>query len=70
MKNYKNMSNKFSYEKAMLEIEAIIEEIENDTLSVDQVSEKVKQVAHLIKSCKKKLVDTKAEVDQLFKDLE
>lgn len=59
------MPGKFSYEKAILEIETIIDEIENETLNMDELSDKVKYVAQLIKSCKKKLVDTKAEVDQL-----
>ncbi|HAM99547.1 MAG TPA: exodeoxyribonuclease VII small subunit [Marinilabiliales bacterium] len=64
------MPGKFSYEKAILEIETIIDEIENETLNMDELSDKVKYVAQLIKSCKKKLVDTKAEVDQLLKDME
>ncbi|MFA6402845.1 MAG: exodeoxyribonuclease VII small subunit [Salinivirgaceae bacterium] len=64
------MATKFSYEKSILEIESIIEEIENDSLNVDELSEKVKHVAHLIKSCKKKLSDTKFEVDQLLKAMD
>ncbi len=64
------MANKFSYEKSILEIESIIEEIENDSLNVDELSDKVKHVAQLIKSCKKKLADTKSEVDQLLKAMD
>jgi exodeoxyribonuclease VII small subunit len=64
------MSAKFSYDKAILEIETIIEEIENGSLNVDELSEKVKYVAQLIKSCKKKLTDTKAEVDLLLKTMD
>ncbi len=55
------MATKFSYEKSILEIESIIEEIENNSLNVDELSDKVKHVAQLIKSCKKKLSDTKSE---------
>ena len=64
------MSTKFSYEKAVAEIEAIIEEIENEELSVDELSNKVKKVSALLKSCKKKLTDTKGEVDQLLSEME
>jgi len=64
------MATKFSYEKSILEIESIIEEIENNSLNVDELSDKVKHVAQLIKSCKKKLSDTKSEVDQLLKAMD
>ncbi len=64
------MTNKFSYDKAIDEIESIIEEIENETLDVDKLSEKVKRASSLIQQCKKKLADTKAEVDHLLNNLE
>jgi exodeoxyribonuclease VII small subunit len=64
------MAAKFSYEKAITQIEAIIEDIENEDLNVDELSEKVKEVSILLKNCKKKLVDTKGEVDQLLIDME
>lgn len=64
------MAVKFSYEKAVAEIEAIIEDIENEDLSVDDLSDKVKKVSQLLKNCKKKLVDTKGEVDQLLNEME
>jgi exodeoxyribonuclease VII small subunit len=64
------MAAKFSYEKAIAQIEAIIEDIENEDLNVDELSEKVKEVSILLKNCKKKLVDTKGEVDQLLIDME
>ena len=64
------MPTKFSYEKAITEIETIIEEIETEGLSVDDLSVKVKKVALLLKQCKSKLTDTKGEVDQLLQDME
>jgi len=64
------MATKFSYEKAITEIEAIIHDIENEDLSVDELSDNVKKVALLLKSCKNKLVETKGEVDQLLIDIE
>jgi exodeoxyribonuclease VII small subunit len=64
------MVNKFSYDKAIAEIEQIIDEIENDALDVDKLSEKVKKATTLIQQCKKKLSDTKAEVDNLLNYLE
>ena len=64
------MPTKFSYEKAITDIETIIEDIENEGLSVDELSIKVKKVAQLLKQCKNKLIDTKGEVDQLLQDME
>lgn len=64
------MPAKFSYEKAIIEIEEIIEEIESDTLDVDELADKIKKVSGLIKSCKKKLTETRSEVDQLLTDLD
>jgi len=64
------MPTKFSYEKAVAEIEATIEDIENEELSIDELSEKVKKVSQLLKNCKKKLIDTKGEVDQLLLEME
>lgn len=64
------MTTKFSYEKAITEIEEIISEIENEELSVDDLSNKVKKVSILLKSCKKKLTDTKGEVDKLLLEME
>lgn len=64
------MPTNFSYEKAIAEIEAIIEDIENEELSVDELSNKVKKVSILLKKCKKKLTDTKDEVNLLLSEME
>lgn len=64
------MTQKFSYEKAIAEIEGIIDDIENQTLDVDALADKVKRVALLVKNCKKKLSDTRSEVDNLLKETE
>lgn len=66
----KDMPTNFSYEKAIAEIEAIIEDIENEELSVDELSNKVKKVSILLKKCKKKLTDTKDEVNLLLSEME
>ncbi|MBI9068979.1 MAG: exodeoxyribonuclease VII small subunit [Salinivirgaceae bacterium] len=63
------MPAKFSYDKAIVEIESIIEEIELEGLSVDELSEKVKKASELIKRCKQKLTDTRTEVDNLLENL-
>jgi exodeoxyribonuclease VII small subunit len=70
IKKSKKMAVKFSYEKSISEIEAIINEIENEGLDVDQLAEKVEHVAELLKKCKQKLTDTKNQVDDMIKNIE
>lgn len=64
------MPAKFSYDKALKDIEIIIEEIENESLNVDELTQKVKKASELIKKCKINLTNTKNEVKDLLDDLE
>ncbi len=64
------MAEKFSYEKSVVEIEKIIEEIENDSIDIDELSEKVKRATTLLKKCQKKLIGTQNEVDDLLTEME
>jgi len=58
-----------TYNEAVSEIEEILKRIENEELDVDVLSENVKKVSTLIKSCKDKLFDTEAEVDKILKEM-
>ena len=59
-----------TYKEAMTEIEAIVAELEENKLDVDQLGEKVKRVAQLIGFCKSKLRATEEEVEQVLKSME
>lgn len=61
---------KISYNEAMTEIEAILEKIENEELDVDDLAEKVKRVAVLLKMCKDKLQQTNEQVEKVLKEME
>ncbi len=61
---------KISYNEAMTEIEAILEKIENEELDVDDLADKVKRVAVLLKMCKDKLQQTNEQVEQVLKEME
>lgn len=63
------MAKKISYKEAMAEIEQVIQEIENDELDVDLLSEKVKRVAFLLEICKDKLYKTEQEVEEVLKSM-
>lgn len=58
------------YKEALEEIESIVGEIENETVDVDILAEKVKRAAFLIKYCKAKLKTTENEVRKILKEFE
>lgn len=62
------MATKFSYEKTIEEIESIVDDIENNRMDIDQLSDAVARVSDLLKKCKQKLADTKAIVDKINED--
>lgn len=64
------MSDSPNYQEAFEELQAIVSEIENGQISVDELSEKVKRAAVLIKICKAKLTSTEEDVTRILKDLE
>ncbi len=56
-----------SYKDAIEEIDVIVEEIENETVDVDVLANKVKRATFLIKLCKEKLKTTDTEVKKSLK---
>ena len=63
------MKEEIKYTEAYAELEEIVGEIENGEISVDELAEKVKRAAQLIKVCKEKLTSTEADVGKILKDL-
>lgn len=58
-----------SYNEAIVEIEEILEEMENEEMDVDELSKKVKKVSELLKSCRKKLTQTEEEVEKILNEM-
>ena len=63
------MKKKPKYSDAIKELEKIIGEIENEKISVDLLSDKVKRASELIKFCRDKLFRTEEEINEMLKDL-
>lgn len=63
------MAEKLNYTQAISELENIVQEIENAEISVDELSEKVKRAATLIKFCNSKLTQTELDVQNILNDL-
>lgn len=58
------------YNEALEEMENILAEIESNDLDVDELANKVKRVAELLKFCKSKLQKAEVEVEKILKDIE
>ena len=55
-----------TYEAAYAELKQIAAEIENESVSVDVLAEKVKRASELIAFCQKKLRSTEQEVNNII----
>ena len=64
------MSEIIKYTEAFQELQTIVSEIEQGEISVDELSEKVKRAAYLIKICKSKLTTTEEDVNKILKELD
>ncbi|WP_026899434.1 exodeoxyribonuclease VII small subunit [Daejeonella oryzae] len=64
------MSDTPNYTEAFEELQTIVLEIEQGEISVDELSEKVKRAALLIKICKTKLSTTEEDVNKILKELD
>tara|TARA_B100001105_G_C21956278_1_gene258735 strand:+ start:232 stop:450 length:219 start_codon:yes stop_codon:yes gene_type:complete len=59
-----------TYEEAYKELTEIAGEIENDTISVDQLAQKVKRASELIKICQSKLREAETEVNNIITQMD
>lgn len=59
-----------TYEQAFKELKTIASEIENESVSIDVLGEKVKRASELIKYCQDKLRSTEAEVNKIIKQMD
>ncbi|MFD2040382.1 exodeoxyribonuclease VII small subunit [Flavobacterium artemisiae] len=64
------MEEKLTYEAAWTELTAISKEIENETISVDDLAEKVKRASELIAFCQGRLRATETEVGRIIDGME
>ncbi len=59
---------KFSYTKALKEIEAIVTKIDSEEVDIDDLSELVKKASTLIKQCKEKLKNTGEDLEKILEE--
>ena len=61
-------NNEMKYEKAVSELEEIVDKMERDELDIDQLSEQLKRAKVLVKLCKDKLTKTDEEIKKLLNE--
>lgn len=64
------MEQNLTYEEAFKELVVIAKDIENESVSVDVLAEKVKRASDLITFCQTKLKSTEAEVNKIIAQME
>ena len=64
------MKQQPNYSEAFEELQQIVAEIEDGQIAVDELAEKVKRAAVLIRICKTKLTSTEENVAAILKDLD
>ncbi|RKY38646.1 MAG: exodeoxyribonuclease VII small subunit [Candidatus Omnitrophota bacterium] len=64
------MGEKISYNQAREELERILENLERESLDVDELTRMVKRAMELIRFCKEKISHTEMEVNKIVKEFE
>ncbi len=64
------MEQNLTYEAAYSELASIAREIENESVSVDVLAQKVKRASDLITFCQTKLKSTESEVNKIIAQME
>lgn len=59
----------YTYERATTELEAILEQLKNDDISIDELATKVEHAGKLINFCKDKLTTTEKNVSEIIEKL-
>ena len=58
-----------TYTAAFEELKEIVDQLENDSVSVDELTEKMKRATILMKICRDKLTKTEEEVNKTIEEL-
>ncbi len=58
------------YADALVELESILEEIEDDAVDVDVLAARVKRAAELLRICRARITDAKVQVTQIVAELD
>ena len=63
------MKETLTYTEAFEELKTIVDQLENDSVSMDELTEKMKRATVLMKICRDKLTKTEEEVNKTIEEL-
>lgn len=68
MSNYKPADG-LSYDEAIEELNNILSSLQEETLSIDQLTDSIKRASELLESCNSRLISTEKEVNSVIQKL-
>lgn len=64
------MEINLTYQQALQELTDIVQQLENESIPIDELAEKVKRASALINYCQSRLTATDSEVKKIISQLE
>ena len=69
MKNKSTPPGELSYDDAVLELQTILTSLQDETLSIDDLTDSIKRASELLESCNNRLRSTAEEVNKVINKL-
>jgi exodeoxyribonuclease VII small subunit len=57
------------YDEALIELQAILSSLQDETLSIDELTTSIKRASELLESCNSKLRTTQKDVEEIIEKL-
>tara|TARA_B100000427_G_C15500766_1_gene591906 strand:- start:111 stop:326 length:216 start_codon:yes stop_codon:yes gene_type:complete len=62
-------ADELTYDEAVVELKTILSSLQDETLSIDQLTDSIKRASELLESCNSRLKSTESEVSSVIKKL-
>ena len=62
-------ADELTYDEAVAELKTILSSLQDETLSIDQLTDSIKRASELLESCNSRLKSTENEVNSVIKKL-
>ena len=62
-------ANELSYDEAIKELNIILSSLQDETLTIDQLTDSIKRASELLVSCNSRLTSTEKEVNSVIQTL-
>ena len=63
-------SKGITYDDAIMELNEIVQQLENESVSIDELTQLVQRASELTTFCREKIFKTEQEVEKILKELE